>query len=89
MNMSLGFGFVPQEPWIQNGSIRSNILFGCEYNHGRYKEVLEACGLTEDLSNFTDSDDKNTGEEGAALSGGQKARIGLARAVYQVTQKIS
>ncbi|PIO32590.1 hypothetical protein AB205_0204560 [Aquarana catesbeiana] len=78
-----GFGFVAQEPWIQFATIRDNILFGKEYNDHLYKEVVEACALTDDLSIFPSGDQTEVGENGVTLSGGQKARVSLARAVYQ------
>ncbi|KAM5164109.1 ATP-binding cassette sub-family C member 10 isoform 2-T2 [Mantella aurantiaca] len=78
-----GFGFVAQEPWIQFATIRDNILFGKEYNELLYKEVMEACALTEDLRIFPSGDQTEVGENGVTLSGGQKARVSLARAVYQ------
>ncbi|XP_018411207.1 PREDICTED: multidrug resistance-associated protein 7 [Nanorana parkeri] len=78
-----GFGFVAQEPWIQFASIRENILFGKEYNERLYKKVVEACALAEDLSIFPAGDQTEVGENGVTLSGGQKARLSLARAVYQ------
>ncbi|XP_077341580.1 ATP-binding cassette sub-family C member 10 isoform X2 [Lithobates pipiens] len=78
-----GFGFVAQEPWIQFATIRDNILFGKEYNDHLYKEVVEACALTDDLSIFPYGDQTEVGENGVTLSGGQKARVSLARAVYQ------
>nr|DBA27410.1 TPA: hypothetical protein GDO54_011565 [Pyxicephalus adspersus] len=78
-----GFGFVAQEPWIQFATIRDNILFGKEYNERLYKEVVEACALAEDLSMLPAGDQTEVGENGVTLSGGQKARVSLARAVYQ------
>ncbi|XP_068088685.1 ATP-binding cassette sub-family C member 10 isoform X2 [Hyperolius riggenbachi] len=78
-----GFGFVAQEPWIQFATIRDNILFGKEYNERLYNEVLEACALFDDLTILPAGDQTEVGENGITLSGGQKARISLARAVYQ------
>ncbi|XP_066451295.1 ATP-binding cassette sub-family C member 10 [Eleutherodactylus coqui] len=78
-----GFGFVAQESWIQFATIRENILFGREYNQRLYSEVLDACALTQDLGIFPAGDQTEVGENGVTLSGGQKARISLARAVYQ------
>ncbi|KAM4693780.1 ATP-binding cassette sub-family C member 10 isoform 1-T2 [Discoglossus pictus] len=78
-----GFGFTAQEPWIQFASIRENILFGKEFNGRLYQEVLEACALTDDLSVLPAGDLTEVGENGVTLSGGQKARVALARAVYQ------
>nr|AIN44105.1 multidrug resistance-associated protein 5-like protein [Laodelphax striatellus] len=77
-----GFGLVSQTPWLQNGTIRDNILFGKPFDHNRYKKVLHACALNEDLKILPGGDLANVGERGSALSGGQKARVSLARAVY-------
>lgn len=78
-----GFGFVSQQPWLQRGSIRNNILFGKAYDDSRYKLVLEVCCLNKDLSLLPGGDLTGVGEGGMTLSGGQKARIALARAIYQ------
>lgn len=78
-----GFGYVTQESWIQHMSIKDNILFGSPYDSERYQEVLFACALNEDLSLLPAKDLTEVGENGVNLSGGQKARIALARAVYQ------
>ena len=74
--------YVPQTPWIFSGTIRENILFGQPYDEPKYTRVLEACALTEDIQRFPDYDQTVVGERGEVLSGGQKARVGLARAVY-------
>ena len=74
--------YVPQTPWIFSGSIRENILFGQPYDEPKYNRVIEACALTEDIQRFPDYDKTVVGERGEVLSGGQKARVGLARAVY-------
>ena len=78
-----GIGFVQQEPWLQKGSVRDNILFGKLYQSDWYQTVIEACALKEDLRQWYHGDQTNVGENGAMLSGGQKARVALARAVYQ------
>ncbi|KAM4772481.1 ATP-binding cassette sub-family C member 10 [Rhinophrynus dorsalis] len=82
-HQEFGFGFVAQEPWIQFATIRENVLFGKEFNGRLYQDVLEACALTDDLSILPDGDQTEVGENGVTLSGGQKARVALARAVYQ------
>jgi len=78
-----GIGFVSQEPWLQEGNIRDNILFGTAYQHTWYSKVTEACALIEDFKTLSKGDMTSVGEKGSKLSGGQKARIALARAVYQ------
>ncbi len=74
---------VPQQPWIFTGSVRSNILFGAKMEEGRYREVTSACALDRDLSAWGAGDATMVGESGVALSGGQRARIALARAAYR------
>ncbi|MBZ3870188.1 Multidrug resistance-associated protein 7 [Sciurus carolinensis] len=81
--LSKGFGLATQEPWIQFATIRDNILFGKTFDAQLYREVLEACALNEDLSILPAGDQTEVGEKGVTLSGGQRARIALARAVYQ------
>jgi len=74
--------FVEQEPWIITGTIRDNICVGQEYQEQLYEGVVEACGLVEDLESMQHGDLTLVGEKGNTLSGGQKARIALARALY-------
>lgn len=75
-------GYCAQAPWLQNMSIRENILFCAPFHAERYKQVLDACALTPDLAAFKHGDLTDIGEGGIGLSGGQKARVALARAVY-------
>ncbi|KAJ9574989.1 hypothetical protein L9F63_007846, partial [Diploptera punctata] len=82
-DLDRGFGFVTQQPWLQRGTVRDNILFGKSFEHSRYKAVIEACCLMEDFESLPDGDMTGVGEGGATLSGGQRARVALARAVYQ------
>uniref|UniRef100_A0AAR2M1E5 ATP-binding cassette, sub-family C (CFTR/MRP), member 10 n=1 Tax=Pygocentrus nattereri TaxID=42514 RepID=A0AAR2M1E5_PYGNA len=81
-----GFGLAAQEPWIQHASVRDNILFGTDFDSGFYQTVLEACALTDDLNILPDGDRTEVGENGVTLSGGQKSRLALARAVYMVSR---
>ena len=74
--------YVPQIAWIFSGTIRENILFGEQYEEWKYNRVIEACALTEDIEKFPDCDQTIVGERGVVLSGGQRARVSLARAVY-------
>ena len=69
-------------PWIQNKTIKENILFGLEYDEDLYTEVIDICQLKRDLEILPSGDETEIGEKGINLSGGQKARVGLARAVY-------
>ncbi|KAK2730037.1 ABC bile acid [Colletotrichum kahawae] len=75
-------GFCAQTPWLQHMSIRDNILFSAPFDAARYTQVLDACALLPDLANFKHGDLSDMGENGIGLSGGQRARVALARAVY-------
>uniref|UniRef100_A0A8C8FML4 Cystic fibrosis transmembrane conductance regulator n=1 Tax=Oncorhynchus tshawytscha TaxID=74940 RepID=A0A8C8FML4_ONCTS len=75
--------FSPQTSWIMPGTIRDNILFGLTYDEFRYTSVIKACQLEEDLALLPENDKTPLMEGGVTLSGGQRARIGLARAVYK------
>ena len=73
---------VPQVPWVFSGTIRDNILFGQPLETKRYQNILDACALKMDLKMFPKGDLTQIGERGISLSGGQQARVSLARAVY-------
>lgn len=74
--------YAAQSPWLEHLSIRDNILFGEPFESERYHEVIECCALQHDLEILEDGDATEIGERGISLSGGQKARVALARAVY-------
>lgn len=74
--------YVPQQAWIQNATLRDNILFGKAYDRKRYNRVLHACALQTDIEILSAGDLTEIGEKGINLSGGQKQRVSLARAVY-------
>ncbi|CAK4633872.1 unnamed protein product [Aphanomyces euteiches] len=74
--------YFSQQPWIQNASVRENILFGRPYDREKYRAVIDACALTKDLASFPAGDRTEIGQKGVNLSGGQKARVSLARACY-------
>uniref|UniRef100_A0A8C7Y8B6 Multidrug resistance-associated protein 4 n=1 Tax=Oryzias sinensis TaxID=183150 RepID=A0A8C7Y8B6_9TELE len=75
--------YTSQQPWILPGTIRSNILFGKELDPKKYDRVLRACALKRDIELLPGGDLAMVGDRGTNLSGGQKARVSLARAVYQ------
>ncbi|KAH9041242.1 hypothetical protein EDB85DRAFT_1921690 [Lactarius pseudohatsudake] len=81
-----GVSYAAQESWVQNETIRDNILFGAAYDEERYNKAIYQCGLQRDLSLFDAGDKTEVGEKGLTLSGGQKARVTLARAVYSLSQ---
>lgn len=84
-NVAEGFGYVSQDAWLQRGTIRENILWGEIYDDTRYHAVIHACALNYDL-HILKGDGTGVGEQGRTLSGGQRARIALARAIYQNKQ---
>uniref|UniRef100_A0AAY4E1V3 Multidrug resistance-associated protein 4 n=1 Tax=Denticeps clupeoides TaxID=299321 RepID=A0AAY4E1V3_9TELE len=85
MKISGELAYAAQQPWVFPGTIRSNILFGKDIQPQRYERVVKACALKRDLELLPDGDLTVIGDRGATLSGGQKARVSLARAVYQDT----
>lgn len=80
--------YAAQSPWLRDQSIKDNILFGLAYDEERYNDVIDCCALQTDLSLFEDGDDTEIGTRGVSLSGGQKARVALARAVYARTNYV-
>ncbi|KAL0950645.1 hypothetical protein HGRIS_007433 [Hohenbuehelia grisea] len=77
-----GVAYAAQESWVQNATIKENIVFETPFDEARYKKVIYQCCLERDLELFAARDDTEVGEKGLTLSGGQKARITLARAIY-------
>ncbi|KAL4497202.1 hypothetical protein ABPG72_019522 [Tetrahymena utriculariae] len=75
--------YVSQNHWLQNKSIRENILFGNKLDQKWYNTCIEACELKNDLNNHPNGDNKIVGPGGSNLSGGQRQRICLCRAIYQ------
>lgn len=74
--------YVAQQPWVMNASVRENIIFGHRWDPQFYDRTVKACALLEDFKTLPDGDHTEVGERGISLSGGQKARLTLARAVY-------
>uniref|UniRef100_A0A673JQ38 Multidrug resistance-associated protein 1 n=1 Tax=Sinocyclocheilus rhinocerous TaxID=307959 RepID=A0A673JQ38_9TELE len=74
--------YVPQQAWIQNATLKDNILFGRDGKDSWYQKVVEACALLPDLEILPGGDSTEIGEKGVNLSGGQKQRVSVARAVY-------
>lgn len=75
--------YASQEPWVFEGTVKDNIVFIEEYDPVRYAKVIKACALQQDFKLFPHGDSTIVGERGVSLSGGQKARVNLARAVYR------
>lgn len=83
LNVSGTISFASQEPWLFVSSIRNNILFGQKYLKKRYQDIVRVCALQKDFEQFPFGDSTLMGEQGTSLSGGQRARVNLARAVYR------
>ncbi|XP_013404197.1 multidrug resistance-associated protein 1 [Lingula anatina] len=83
INVKGSVAYVPQQAWIQNKTVKENILFGKQWNQSFYKKCLRTCALEQDLKILPAGDQTEIGEKGVNLSGGQKQRVSLARAVYQ------
>ncbi|KAJ2155930.1 ABC transporter C member 13 [Coemansia sp. RSA 552] len=75
-------GYLEQTPWIMDDSVRANILFGRPFDREYYEKVLFACAFIDDLAQWKDGDLTRIGENGINISGGQRARLALARALY-------
>ena len=75
--------YCPQSPWIQNASVRENIIFGQEHDASLYARIITVCAIERDLSEMPDGDETILGELGINISGGQKQGIQLARTLYQ------
>jgi ATP-binding cassette subfamily C (CFTR/MRP) protein 1 len=74
--------FCPQYAWIQNATVKENIVFGRDFNAPWYNKVVDACALRADLEMLPAGDATEIGERGITISGGQKQRLNIARAIY-------
>lgn len=79
INVQGSVAYAPQDPWIFSGTIQDNILAGEKLDPEWYATVVEACSLRQDINMFPEGDQTSVGEKGMVLSGGQKARVNLAR----------
>ena len=82
ININGKIGYVPQQAWIQNATLKDNILFGENFNKEQYDTIIDSCSLKSDLEILSGGDMTEIGERGINLSGGQKQRVSLARALY-------
>ena len=74
--------YISQTPWVYSGTVRENIVFGNQFTEQTYNKVIEVCDLQKDIARFTKYDLTEIGQRGVILSGGQRARVSLARAIY-------
>ncbi|XP_033642849.1 multidrug resistance-associated protein 4-like [Asterias rubens] len=82
ININGRISYASQEPWVFSGTIRQNITFGKEFNQRKFDKILNVCSLDKDIKSFSNGDLTIVGERGVTLSGGQKARVNLARSLY-------
>jgi ABC-type multidrug transport system fused ATPase/permease subunit len=82
VRMGTSRSFCPQYAWIQNASVRDNVLFGKKYDEAWYNQVIDACALAPDFEILPNGDQTEIGERGITVSGGQKQRLNIARAIY-------
>lgn len=82
ISFSGSIAYVPQLPWVFSGTIQENITFGKSLDAIKYQRIIESCSLQTDLEHFSKGDLTHIGQRGVSLSGGQRARICLARALY-------
>ena len=80
--LASSMAFIAQIPWLEDASIKDNILFGLPFDHDRYKRVLYACALVKDMEMLPDGELTEIGASGINLSGGQRWRVTVARALY-------
>ncbi|KAJ7607370.1 multidrug resistance-associated ABC transporter [Roridomyces roridus] len=80
--------YVPQTAWIRNATLRQNVVFGQDDDEEKFRKVIKACSLEHDLEVLPHGEDTEIGERGINLSGGQKARVSLARAAYSNTDVV-
>lgn len=85
---NVSVAYVPQKPWLINGTVRENILFGEPFRPRRFERILSVCALKQDLDLLPGRDFTEVGEKGINLSGGQKQRINIARALYSQANTI-
>lgn len=83
INIEGTLSYASQEAWVFGSTVRQNILFGQAYDRRRYQKVVKVCALNRDFLQFPEGDQTIVGDRGSSLSGGQKARINLARCLYK------
>ena len=86
VNVVGSVAYVPQQAWMQNASVKDNVLFGKQMDNIFYDNVIDACALKSDLKILPGGDSTEIGEKGINLSGGQKQRVSLARYVYCINK---
>ncbi|KAJ7461221.1 multidrug resistance-associated ABC transporter [Mycena latifolia] len=85
VNFGGSLAYAPQTPWIKNATLRQNIIFGQQEDEEKFRQIIRACNLEHDLEVLPHGEETEIGEKGINLSGGQKARVSLARAAYSAS----
>lgn len=75
-------GYVPQTPWLLNGTLKQNIVFGLPYYEKHFLRVVQMCALKTDINSMPNKENTMVGDRGMTLSGGQKQRVMIARMLY-------
>uniref|UniRef100_A0A4W3I7R4 Multidrug resistance-associated protein 4 n=1 Tax=Callorhinchus milii TaxID=7868 RepID=A0A4W3I7R4_CALMI len=86
INIKGKIAYCAQKPWVFPGTVRSNIIFGKEFQKAKYEKVITVCALKKDMQMLQDGDLTQIGDRGVTLSGGQKARVNLARCITGILQ---
>ncbi|KAJ1732606.1 ATP-binding cassette glutathione S-conjugate transporter ycf1, partial [Coemansia biformis] len=81
-HVSGSIAYLEQSPWIMNDTVRANIVFGRDYNADLFDKIVHACALTDDIARWPSADLTVVSERGINISGGQRARLALARTIY-------
>ena len=76
-------GYASQDSWVFDGTVKQNIVFGEHFDEKRYDDTITLCCMNHDIASFENGSEEMVGDRGTTLSGGQKARLNLARVIYR------
>lgn len=82
VHSSTKIGYVPQNPWLLNDTLKQNIIFGCAFQEKHFSRVIQLCALKPDINSLPNKEFTIIGDRGVMLSGGQKQRLMIARMLY-------